>query len=190
MFLNLEYIFYLIYSFVARPFGGGGAGGFVPSEGLDATVFALKVVMWSIAIIVGALCVYVYYLKVKLLRDMDKHLLQTMHENAELAGPKNRDFDRLLNMVDSDNPAEWKIAILEADKMLEALVYQLGFEGDSLGERLRNADTSRMTTLESAWEAHKIRNRVAHEPRHVLTKREARRALTQYEAVLHEFGIV
>ena len=186
-FLNLEYIFYLIYSFFTEPFSGPGVA---PGGSFDKTLFVIKGILWFIALVVGAANIYFLYKQNEVQLLMQKKLQKTTEANATPAMAKNREWERLKGMVDGDNPAEWKLAILDADKMLEALVYQLGFDGDTLGERLKNADTSRMTTLESAWEAHKIRNRIAHEPNHVLTKREARKALVLFEQVFREFGLV
>ena len=185
MFLNLEYIFALIYDF----FTGAGNGS-IGADSFDSTLFIVKAIMWTIAILAIAATIYFQLQAMGLRRELEKSLVRATKSAAKPMQAKNRDWERLVGMVESDNPAEWKIAVLDADKMLEALTVQLGFYGDSLGERLKNADPSRMRTLQSAWEGHKIRNAIAHEPNHVLTKREARRAMTMFETVFREFSLV
>jgi hypothetical protein len=59
-----------------------------------------------------------------------------------------------------------------------------GFTGTSLGERLKSA---KFDTLQNAWEAHKIRNTIAHDSSFDLTKREAKRAIQNYSLVFNEF---
>jgi len=56
---------------------------------------------------------------------------------------------------------------------------------------LKSVSASQMTTLNDAWEAHKIRNRIAHDGADfVLTKRVAQETITQYRRVFDEFGLV
>jgi hypothetical protein len=91
----------------------------------------------------------------------------------------------------SKNPSDWKIAIIEADTILDALVERAGFPGDSLGERLKNADKGVFRTLDFAWEAHKVRNRIAHEGSNFnLSERDAKTTIKQYEEVFREFGYI
>jgi len=184
VFINLEYFFYQIYRLFTHSYGVD----IDPS--VDDKIAIVKMVMWTIAFF-AVIGIAYYGYKLKLLVDnIDKELHLQTKSSAKPVTAKNRDWERYLQMIDGDNPAEWRIAILEADKMLESLTIQLGFQGDSLGERLKNADTSRMTTLESAWEAHKMRNRIAHEHGHVLTKRDARKAIILFETVFREFNLV
>jgi hypothetical protein len=56
---------------------------------------------------------------------------------------------------------------------------------------LKNADPAHFRTLQYAWEAHKIRNAIAHEGQDfTLTHREARRIVGLYEAVFREFEYI
>lgn len=91
--------------------------------------------------------------------------------------------------IDSGNPAEWRLAILEADNMLSELLQTLPYAGTTVGEKLTNANKDNFRTLEDAWEAHKVRNRIAHEgAAFELTEREARRVISLYQGVFTEFN--
>ena len=55
----------------------------------------------------------------------------------------------------------------------------------------RNAISDRLLeALDKAWEAHRTRNRIAHEPDKEITKLETDRALANYEAILKELGFI
>ena len=69
----------------------------------------------------------------------------------------------VLHHADSDNPNDWRLAILEADVMLDDAITQKGYHGEGLGEKMKQVDRSDINTIDDAWEAHKMRNRVAHE---------------------------
>jgi hypothetical protein len=93
--------------------------------------------------------------------------------------------------IGSDNPNEWRLAIIEADVMLDELVSRMPFEGTTLGERLKNAHRNTFSTLDLAWEAHRVRNNIAHSgSAYSLSKRDAEKTIAQYEAVFREFGVL
>lgn len=52
--------------------------------------------------------------------------------------------------------------VLEADKVLDQALAAHGYKG-SLGEKLKKAGP-RFSDVDAVWSAHKLRNRMAHEP--------------------------
>ncbi len=91
--------------------------------------------------------------------------------------------------LDAENPAEWRLAILEADNILDDLLARHGYEGENLGERLRGLTRHDLVALDDAWEAHKVRNQIAHEGSGFdLTNRVARQVIARYERVFRELG--
>jgi hypothetical protein len=106
-------------------------------------------------------------------------------EEAETTAHKTQ-WEIILGHVNSENQGEWKIAIIEADNILDNILKEIGYEGDTLGERLKSAGDS--DSVQQAWEAHKVRNEIAHEGGKELTKREAKRVISLYESVFKRFG--
>ena len=93
--------------------------------------------------------------------------------------------------INSDDANKWKLAILEADIILSELLDSLNLKGESVGEKLKMVEASDFDHIEQAWEAHKIRNAIAHQGSDfLLTKREAQRVLSLYESVFKEFEII
>ena len=104
---------------------------------------------------------------------------------------KNLRWIKVLEYLSSVNANDWKLAIIEADSMLDGLVGDLGFKGENLGEKLKNADRDKFRSLTSAWEVHTIRNRIAHEGEGFnLSLHEARRVIALYEQIFREFGYI
>lgn len=131
----------------------------------------------------------------------DDRLIKDVYEKERraregvLAGVNETDGDRrwrgVLAKLASDNPSDWKLAIIEADTILDELVATMNLAGTTLGERLKAIEPSDFLTLNQAWEAHKARNRIAHEVDGVpLSLREARRIITLYEQVFKEFAYI
>ena len=92
--------------------------------------------------------------------------------------------------IDSDNPNDWKLAIIEADIILDQTLKDRGYAGNSLGERLRSITPNQVASIDDAWDAHRVRNKIAHEgPDFVLTKRIAEDTIARYMSVFREFGV-
>ena len=105
--------------------------------------------------------------------------------------PRNLKWEKVLEHVSSPNPPEWRLAILEADILLDELLDVLHYRGESMGDKLKKIEKSDFTTLDLAWEAHKIRNQVAHEgSEFLLSEREAKRVVSLYEEVFKEFRYI
>ena len=107
------------------------------------------------------------------------------------AGMKNERWEHVTDLVSSENPNDWRQAIIEADIILDEMVTRLGYRGDGLGEKLKQIEESDFNTLNNAWEAHKVRNQIAHAGSDfILTKREARRVIDLFESVFREFEYI
>jgi len=90
--------------------------------------------------------------------------------------------------MSSDSEALWRIGILEADMMLRDVLVQKGYVGADVGELLQ---ATNFKTTQLAWEAHKVRNRIAHEGSdYLLTEREARRVFGLFESVFKELKAI
>lgn len=104
---------------------------------------------------------------------------------------KNPRWVKTLNFLFSQHESDWKLSVIEADSMLEDLLDQLGFKGETLGDKLKAASQSNFRSLSSAWEVHTIRNRIAHEGMNFeLPQREAKRVIALYEQIFREFGYI
>jgi hypothetical protein len=82
-----------------------------------------------------------------------------------------------------------KVAIIEADKLLGDALRDAGVMGLNLGDRLKKATAAQVPNLNDLWQAHKLRNQIAHEPNFKLKRDLAERALNMYEEGLKNLGI-
>ena len=112
-----------------------------------------------------------------------------LHE--QVGGSKNEHWGNVLTHLFSQHGSDWKLAIIEADAMLESLMDQLGFKGETLGDKLKSANQDNFPQLTMAWEVHTIRNRIAHEGlAFELSQHEAKRVIALYEQIFHGFGYI
>ncbi len=100
-------------------------------------------------------------------------------------------WQKIVKLSQSENTSDWRLAVIEADIMLDELLEKLKLPGDTMGEKLKAVEKSDFLTIESAWEAHKIRNMIAHQGNDFLiSQREIRRIISLYEAVFKEFRLI
>jgi hypothetical protein len=105
--------------------------------------------------------------------------------------PKNRRWEKVLKHMSSDNQSDWKFAIIEADIMLSEMLDTMSYRGETIADKLKKVEPSDFQTIEAAWEAHKIRNIIAHEGADFLiTEREVKRVIGLYRAVFEEFHYI
>ncbi len=105
-------------------------------------------------------------------------------------GP-NKNWLRIEEKMSSQNEQDWRIAIVDADIILEEMLGRMGYEGNSIAEKLKQVEIADFKTLQNAWEGHKVRNRIAHEGSNFhLSRSEAERAIENFKKVFEEFYFI
>ncbi|MCA9352587.1 hypothetical protein KC901_00180 [Patescibacteria group bacterium] len=115
-------------------------------------------------------------------KDRKEKHFKIIRENKS---PRAQQWDSIVNMFRSDDPVQWRMAIIDADTVLEELITELGYQGDTFGEKLMSLKHDGISWTDAAWEVHLLRNKLAHEgSRYPLNQREAFRAYKIYENIL------
>jgi hypothetical protein len=105
--------------------------------------------------------------------------------------PENRRWAEVQRHVRSNTETDWKLAIVEADIMLGEVLAEAGHGGLTIADQLKSAAGGTFKTAQDAWDAHKIRNRIAHEGADfVLTQSMAKEAIYKFQRVFEEFGAI
>lgn len=82
-----------------------------------------------------------------------------------------------------------KVAIMEADTLLDSALKSMTMPGQTLGERLKMA-CYKYPNLKKVWWAHKLRNQLVHESTFQLGARQARQALDEFEKALKTLNLL
>lgn len=147
-----------------------------------------------LALILLILIVYVSINLEQLEHHGFHHLEMAEHVHHELhaqEAPKNPRWEGVSLLASSSSEGDWRRAILEADIMLADLLRERGYVGESIGEQLKMANPLQFTTLDMAWEAHRMRNALAHlGEAFPLSERDARATIEQYRRVFEEFDYI
>lgn len=90
----------------------------------------------------------------------------------------------------TNDESEWKLAIIEADSILDEVIKQLGYRGNTMGERMKNIKPGQFPHLDDAWRVHKVRNFIAHDASYKLQHATAQHAMEIYRKIFSEFNVV
>jgi len=179
-FINLEYFFLLIYNVLTGNNETSWPAHLIVLWGnfkVISTIFSLLLLTGMVYSLI----------RIRQIRKEEEEVYATKAPPQRL-GRDNERFEHIRHLVSSENPNDWRQAVLEADILLDDLVTKLGYPGENLGERLRGIEKADFTTIDEAWSGHKVRNQIAHQgSEFILTQREARRVIGLYQKVFEEF---
>lgn len=181
-FLNLEYIFNKFF----ESFG-------LLWQKIIALFFLLRGMIWVsifISIVFSLGIIFVLFKITYLHRKRIFHLVDLVVREEVPEIRKNK-WDEIQKKIDSENISDWKMAIIEADSLIDEIVKSIGYKGEDLGERLKSIEPSDFDNLQNVWEAHKVRNRIVHEgDKFIITKEEVKEVIEKYSKALKELKYI
>jgi hypothetical protein len=184
-FINLAYFFELLYGlFFSGQFPSfDNVGDMLSTVWLFYSLFAFLLCL----ICVGALAYMMT--RIHQVEEEDQKRYDTIsHEEAHDKLEDSR-WTYIKNLIESPQESDWRQAIIEADIMLEEVLRRQGYEGATIGDMLKSARQENFHTLNDAWDAHRVRNDIAHRGSEFqLSPNIAYRTINQYENVFREFG--
>ena len=95
-------------------------------------------------------------------------------------------WNKIIKRLETDREAEYKLAVIEADGLLDSVLEKMGYKGDSFAQRLEQIGPSVLPNLEEVWKVHKTRNNIVHDPDYRLTLAQAKTMLEIYEKTLRD----
>lgn len=183
---NVEYFFRLLYECFHGTCYGSMAG---------FAAFLANLWLWIIVIgyalaVIGLFIIVYCTVRLFELRKREEEYYSTLIVAPDAEGGNSR-WQHIESLIGGTTASEWREAIIEADIMLDDMLTRKGYIGDGVGEKLKSADRLTFATLDDAWEAHKVRNQIAHEGSAFnLSESLARRTIARYESVFREFKVI
>lgn len=106
--------------------------------------------------------------------------------DLDKSGIKKR-WQEIEKMLDGPGEMNYKIAVMEADKLLDFVLKSMTMSGKDMGERIRFA-SFKYGRLRKVWWAHVLRNQLVHEATFSLDHATAKRAIKTFRHALEELG--
>lgn len=95
-----------------------------------------------------------------------------------------KEWRKIKARLETEMESESKLAVIEADKMMDDILSQMGFGGANLNEKLDKMTAETLSNIQEVREFHKVRNNIVHDPTYKLSLEEAKKALVVYEKAL------
>lgn len=98
-------------------------------------------------------------------------------------------FLQIENKLNKENAATFNLTVINADKLLDKALTEMGVPGQTMGEKLKKCG-DKFTDINAVWRAHKLRNAIAHEDDLEITYKQASNALAIYKQALKDLGAI
>jgi len=185
-YLNIEYVFTKIVdffqpiiAFLANP-NTWSTLGFLSSL---LSLFFLAIIIFSLVRLIE---IQIYDKK-----EIDHEINKALQKQKEIERMANPRWHYIETLIESPNDSDWRVAIIEADSMLEEVLRDKGLTGDTVAELLESAKESGYQKIQDAWDAHIIRNQIAHEGSDFsLTQVEGRRVIKMFQNFFEEIRVI
>ena len=185
-YLNIEYIFDKIANSI------GPIISFITDVHTWQTIgiISVSISILSLIIIIFSL-VRMYEIQVFDREEIEHEISHALAKDKERDRTLNPRWKYVLTLIESPNESDWRVSIMEADSLLEESFKERGLVGDTMAELLEEAKLNGYPSIQNAWDAHLIRNKIAHEGlNYPLTQVEGRRIVKLYQNVFEGLGVI
>jgi len=86
--------------------------------------------------------------------------------------------------------SEYKLAIIEADTVLDDVLEKVGYSGETLEDKIDKVSLVVISNKEEILEAHKVRNTIVYNPNYKVELEEAKKLLEIYKKALIDLGML
>ena len=97
-----------------------------------------------------------------------------------------RIWSRITGRLETGLESEYKLAVIEADSMLDDILKRMMYAGETLGERLGKLTSATLSNIDDIKESHQTRNNIVHDPDYKLSLDEAKKILATYEQAFRD----
>ena len=95
-------------------------------------------------------------------------------------------WEDILHRLESDNPSQYKVAILETDALADEILVDIGYHGETMTERLASVKGGQLETKDLLVAAHEVRNRIVQEQDFSLSQDEAKKIVHDFKVFFDE----
>lgn len=187
-YIAIALLLYFVYLRLSGAFGGIAFFRALAQYPWQAILFGIKIgaVVFSAWGIYGIVRLVQ---KMMVLRQQLTAAPETPEEKGMTLDEKEiyRAWRAVEEQLGSPNASDWKLAVMSADAVMGEALEDMKIEGATMADKLKAlGESRRLRSYEQLWDAHRVRNEIAHEPRRALSQEEARRIVQHFADALKE----
>ncbi|MBI3046386.1 MAG: hypothetical protein HYY86_02525 [Candidatus Harrisonbacteria bacterium] len=99
-------------------------------------------------------------------------------------------WKQIQSRLQSQEQNQWKLAILEADHILNEILKMSGYLGAKLEDKLELITPAQLSNVEEVKKVHQIRHKIASDPGFLITNEEAREIIDIYKKSFIELNLI
>ncbi len=99
-------------------------------------------------------------------------------------------WNKVNQQIESGDPIQRNIAVLECSQMLNEVLKAIGYEGDSLGERLDKLLPSQLDNIDKLKASNEIKNKIVQDPNFQVSLEEADKIRAVVGRALDTFEVI
>jgi hypothetical protein len=123
--------------------------------------------------------------------ELNHEIHEALLRDKEALRNENPRWHYILTLIESPNESDWRVGIIEADTMLDEVLTDKGIIGDTLSDKLEQARSNGYAHIQNAWDAHLIRNQIAHTGSEFpLSQVEGRRVIRLFQSFFEELEVI
>jgi len=97
---------------------------------------------------------------------------------------------KIKKRLESPLESEYKLAVIEADDLLNEILKKMKYKGESLGERLNQITADIISNIGEVRKAHDAYNNIIHDPDYQTTLEQAQKFIKIYEKAFQGLNIL
>lgn len=127
------------------------------------------------------------------MRGITGDLSVTLHGTERPLISKNKmiiRWEKILERLEGNNPAQFKLAVLEAEALTEEVLSGIGWKGEHIQDRLTAVTDAQLESRSLLLEAHQVRNMIILDTQYQISKEEAQSTLEKYRRFFDEVELL
>lgn len=99
-------------------------------------------------------------------------------------------WKKIKKRFESPSEANWKLAIIESEEMIEKILENMGYKGEGIREKLKGVNEEQVSNASDLISAYDIFINILADPDYKLTKEKAIKIFDAFEAFLKSIGLI
>ncbi len=161
----------------------------VPSPYYQIIIVA-KFLFLGISIFFIGLSIYILihsqWLKLRYTQDFSEFSKFKSYEFEKFT----KDWKKIMKRLETGLESEYKLAVIEADAMLEQVLERMGHTEPTIEEKIDKITSNDIPSIEDLKAVRDTRNGVIHDPDYDLSQEKAKEVLAIYEKAFRELKIL
>lgn len=111
-------------------------------------------------------------------------------EEAKPLYDATKEWEGIKQKFLSQEESFWKLAVIEADKLVDTVIKAHGFQGDTMGDRMKSITEAHLPSINDLWKVHRLRNHLVHTADFHINQAQSQKAMQMYQQVLQDFKAI